>query len=78
MDLPGNVALGHASAGADGDAAVGHAHGDSSLGCSAQINQLNLIFTLGSFALSFFSLPAGLFLDTYGASRPHIMMIYCP
>ena len=34
--------------------------------CPAQLNQLNLVYTLGTFTLSLVSLPGGWFLDTYG------------
>eukprot|EP00035_Acanthoeca_spectabilis_P039819 m.65318 g.65318 ORF g.65318 m.65318 type:complete len:498 (+) comp9752_c0_seq2:643-2136(+) len=34
--------------------------------CDAQLNELNLIFTLGSATISASSLPCGIFLDTYG------------
>jgi hypothetical protein len=34
--------------------------------CKAQLNELNLIFTLGSATISASSLPCGVFLDTYG------------
>lgn len=34
--------------------------------CPAQLSRLNLVYTLGTFALSAVSLPGGWFLDTYG------------
>lgn len=38
--------------------------------CDAQLNELNLIFTLGSATISASSLPCGIFLDTYGKGVP--------